>query len=491
MTTRSLLFCVFSGLVGWTTARAEIHLGAYDMAAVRDASTLETTVLQDWTPMAKDPTVRQKLIEITLCEWWSGQKVRLPVTLNAPADGKVCTDLIVTNAGLTVKPAAPARSMLRLLKENGVGVVIIGMGTIDAMQPLDVLMSGMKEHMLATKDARYTPAWIWGMSDMRGITAALAEKDVFQPQHILVTGGSKCGVATAAAGIHDERITAILPYVAPIIDSPGGPYVHGMMPAEITTMNEKFIADLGAGRIPGAPATAVEPLLAREKIRAFERITLEAASAAGWSQEDMRAMCTGAWSVCRTPDHWAAMQKRGLEIFYNQGSNDNVGPGLLALGKKMPDFPIYIIPGGQHGGAKETGFMKQVGGLTEVDDNLYAFAMHHFYKTRRMLPAPRVTTNWDKASHKLHVTATFAAGNEPQDNTLWTSLDRHPDYSMQMEYDAWNATPMTKTGETKFEADMTIEPNTKTVDIITVHGHSENGSKLTVSGPEVRMIVAQ
>ena len=62
--------------------------------------------------------------------------------------------------------------MLRLLKEKGVGVVLIGMSTIDAMEPAPKLMPGMKEHMLATKDARYSPAWIWGMSDMRAITAA-------------------------------------------------------------------------------------------------------------------------------------------------------------------------------------------------------------------------------------------------------------------------------------------------------------------------------
>jgi len=40
--------------------QAEIQNGTYDMAAIRDTSTLETKVIQDWTPMAKDPLVRQK-----------------------------------------------------------------------------------------------------------------------------------------------------------------------------------------------------------------------------------------------------------------------------------------------------------------------------------------------------------------------------------------------------------------------------------------------
>ena len=470
-------------------ARADINTGSYDMAAIQDTSTLETKVIQDWTLMAKDPSVRQKLVEVTICEWWPGQKVRLPVTFNAPASGAVCKQIIVGNAGLTLKPAAPTGAMLRLLKEKSVGVVLIGMSTIDAMEPAPLLMSGMKEHMLKTKDARYTPAWIWGMSDMRAITAAIAEKEVFQPAKVLVTGGSKRGVATAAAGIHDERVTAILPVVAPIIDPPGGPYVHGMMPDEITKMNEQFIVDLRAGKIPGAPVTAADPLLAREKIRADERIDLAAAKAAGWSEAEMKAMCTGAWEVCRTTNYWAALKQRGLEVFYNQGSNDNVGPGLIELGQKFPDLPIYVVPGGQHGGAKETGFTKQVGGLPEVDENLYAFAMHHFFATRRMVAPPKIVTQWSQSKHSLHVIATFPDGSEPQKNELWTALDRHPDYSMQMEYDAWLSVPMTKTGTATYEADFKVTAGTKTVNFVTVHAHEEAGSTITLSSPALQTVV--
>lgn len=476
------LLCVLS----FSIVHADIKTGSYDMAAIRDASTLETKVIQDWTPMAKDPAVRQKLVEVTICEWWPGQKVRLPVTFNAPANGAICKQIVVGNAGLVLKPAAPAGAMLRLLKEKGVGVVLIGMGTIDAMEPVPLLMSGMKEHMLATKDARYTPAWIWGMSDMRAITAAMAEKEVFQPQKVLVTGGSKRGVATAAAGIHDERVTAILPVVAPIIDPPGGPYVHGMMPDEITKMNEQFIVDLRAGKIPGAPVTAVEPLLAREQIRADERIDLAAAKAAGWSEAEMKAMCTGAWEVCRTTNYWSALKQRGLEVFYNQGSNDNVGPGLIELGQRFPDLPIYVVPGGQHGGAKETGFTKQVGGLPEVDENLFAFAMHHFFGTRRMVAPPKIVTQWNKDTRTLHVTATFPDGSEPQKNALWVSLDRHPDYSMQMEYDAWSSLPMTKTGTAAYEADFVVPAGAKTVNYETVHEHEEAGSTITLSSPALQ-----
>src|SRR5947208_3395949 len=107
-----------------STAQAKITAGSYDMPAARDASTLETRVIEDWHPWAKDASVRQKLIEITVCEWWPGQKVRLPVTLIAPAAGGPCQNVVVGNAGAELKAEAPAGAMLRLVKESGVGLAL-------------------------------------------------------------------------------------------------------------------------------------------------------------------------------------------------------------------------------------------------------------------------------------------------------------------------------------------------------------------------------
>ena len=120
-------------------------------------------------------------------------------------------------------------------------MALIGMTQVDSMEPAGKLDVGMKEHFLKSKDARFTPAWIWGMSDMRALTAAAADKDVFQPVKVIATGGSKRGVATAAAGIADDRFTAILPVVwRRSSDPPGGPYVEGTRPAaEITQANRR------------------------------------------------------------------------------------------------------------------------------------------------------------------------------------------------------------------------------------------------------------
>ena len=184
--------------------RADITIGRYDMALVRDASTLETRIIEDWKPLPKDPALWTKIVEITVCEWWPGQKVRLPVAMIAPV-GKTCSNVLIENMGLQPKVPALAGAKLRLVKEHGVGLVFIGMVPITDMEPVGKLHLLMEEHFTQSKDGRYTPAWIWGMSDMRALTAAIAEKDVFQPVKVLTTGGSKRGVAAAASCIAQRR----------------------------------------------------------------------------------------------------------------------------------------------------------------------------------------------------------------------------------------------------------------------------------------------
>ncbi|HSH93857.1 MAG TPA: hypothetical protein VK968_06910 [Roseimicrobium sp.] len=476
-------------LLALSSLHAEVRAGRYNMAEVRDASTLETRVLEDWHPWGKETGIRQKLVEINLGEWWPGQKVRLPVTFLAPVAGGPCRNVIIANSGNQLKAVSPSGAMLRLLKENGVGLVYIGMTTVDAMEPVGKLDVGMKANFLKTKDARFTPAWIWGLSDMRALTAAIAEKDAFAPVKVMATGGSKRGVGAAAAGIADDRFTAILPVVAPIIDPPGGPYVEGLRPADIVKANEQFLVDVIAGKITNAPVTAREPLLFREKVRADERITVKEARDAGWSDTDMKTASTLAWEVCRTTSFLTALKKRGLEIFYNQGSNDNVSPGLVELGRRFPDLSIYVVPGGQHGGAKEAGFKKQVGGLPEVDENLYAFAQHHFLGARPMVATPKTRLDWNEKSKTLHVTATFPDHAEPQKNELWWSIDRNPDYTFAMEYDSWESTPLQKTGPATYSGEIKVPSTPKSFDVITVHQHTAAGSILTVSSPLLRTAI--
>lgn len=58
---------------------------------------------------------------------------------------------------------------------------------------------------------------------------------------------------------------------------------------------------------------------------------------------------------------------------------------------------------------------------------------------------------------------------------------------MQMEYDAWSSTPMSSPKAAVFDAGLNVPAVTKTLDLVTVHAHQENGSTLTVSSPLLRL----
>lgn len=481
-----LLFLFSLSFFAISPLRGDIQIGRYDMASVRDTATLETRVIEDWKPLVKDATLRAKLVEITVCEWWPGQKVRLPVAMLAPV-GKVCTNVVIENMGLIPKVPAIAGAKLRLLKEHGVGLVFIGMVPITDMEPVGKLHLQMEDHFVQTKDARYTPAWIWGLSDMRALTTAISEKEVFQITKVLTTGGSKRGVGAAAACIADDRITAMMPVVTPIIDSPGGPYVEGTLDPLIMKMNEDFLASMTSevGR---------KAMLVRQKARSDERLTLTSVKTAGWSAAEIKSASSLAWEVCRTTNYLDVLKKRGVAIFYCQGSNDNVSPGLIELGEKFPQLPVCIVPGGQHGGAKEAGFTKPVAALPDVDANLYAFALRHFFGTHKNLPSPRLQLEKHKETRRIEVAVQFASGgNELENNEVFWSVNRHPDYSMQMEFDEWKSAPLQmlpgdgKNPQKTCKGEFVVEGDVQTVDVITVHKHTEDGTTFTISSHVQRL----
>lgn len=457
-----------------TGAFSAITPATFDLPAIRDVSTLETKVIQDWQPVAKLKGVKQKLVEITVCEWWLGQKVRLPVTLCAPDSDTLCTNVVVSNMGLALKPALPNGAMLKLLTEYHVGVVLVGMSTIDAMEPKGQLHLGMKEQLLKTKDARFTPAWIWGMSDMRALTAAMAETNVFKPQKVLVTGGSKRGVGSAICGIHDDRFTAILPVVAPMLGNPGGAYVRGSALADEDAMNALFLDQLPSGPNPlHLPDTARQALEERDERRSDQAITVEQAHRAGWSKEEMLQMNDEAWNMCQIADHLEQVKARGLEYFYHVGSNDNVCPALIGMGQKHPDFPLYILPGGQHGGPKSSGFTLQTPSQPEADENLMTFARHHFFGARALPETPTLMVATE--SGMLKITVRFAKGTAPQINALSWCVNRHPPYTYATEFDHWQSMPLSVISKDTCTAEIQIPADAKTVDFISTHTDEQKG----------------
>ena len=469
---RSLLLSLFFA----GAASADIKPAAFDLGAIRDSTTLETKVIQDWQSVATIKGVKQKLVEITVCEWWPGQKVRLPVTFCVPDSNQPCTNVIIGNMGLALKPAQPSGAMLKLLTENGVGIVLIGMSTIDSMEPKGTLHLGMKNHLLKEKDARYTPAWIWGMSDMRALTAAMAESGAFDPKKVLATGGSKRGVGAAICGIHDDRFTAMLPVVAPILGNPGGAYVRGSTLQDEAAINAAFLQHLPPGPNPlGLPDTARQALIDRDQNRANQSISKDDAVAAGWSDEEIARMNDAAWEASLTAKHLEAVRKRGLEFFYHVGTNDNVCPSLRRLGELVPDFPLYILPGGQHGGPRSSGFTLQTPSQKEAEENLFAFARHHFFRDRSLPAAASLEMLAANGSHKLKVIVTVPENLNVQRNIVSWCFDRHPPHTFEMEYDHWDSVQLVPDVNGAFSAEIVVPASAKTVDVVSTHTHEENG----------------
>ncbi len=460
----------------------------YDLSSIRDTESLELKVIQDWRPSPKHPTVQEKLIEITVCQWWPGQKVRLPVTLLAPADGLPCRNVVVTNQGLAVTMGRPTATHLKLIQDDGVGVVLIGMGTIDAMQPKGELHHAMRQKLLETKDVRYTPVWIWGASQMRALTAAMTEPKFFQPEKVLATGGSKRGVASAVAGIVDDRFTAIVPIVAPMLGNPGSAtFVNGNEPRELVEIDKQFYADLAAGKLTIDPA-AEKPLRERAVRRATQRISLQQAIDAGWTESDIDTITDRVWDISRITNHMSLVKERGLDVFYNVGTNDSVSPSLLELGNQYPDFPVCIIAGGQHGGPTGAGFDRQVPKLPEIDQNFYSFTRHHFFGHRSFPSPPKIDGQWDPKTQTLSVTVSMADDRKPQQNEVWWCIDRSKPHTLPFEYDRWESATLDQVVGGGYRASIPFQGTPKRIDFLSLHVDAENDLPIKFSSPYQRVL---
>jgi len=448
----------------------------FDLREIRDEGSLGTRVLEDWKPHPKYPEFQQKLIEITVAEWWPGQPVRIPVTLNAPSNVALlpCRNIFVANMPLRNRVATPSGVALELLKNEGVGVVLVGMGNIDAMAPAGKLHVGMKKQLLETKSRRYSTAWIWGMSQMRGLTAAEAERNHFKPEKVISSGGSKRGIASAVAGIHDDRFTGIAPIVAPPLGNAGVPSeVIGAGPEWIGKVNRQFLvsADDGVRR----------SLEARDGRRRSTRLTLEEVVAQGWTKSDIDSLGDRVWNASRIAARLPTVEARSLDFFYNVGTNDSVTPALLELGKRYPKFPIYIVPGGQHGGPGDAGFTRRVTIQPEVLANLEAFSRYHFFGEGRIPENPEIFAK--REGSYLVITVRLPEYAATADNRLSWSFDRHPPYTLAFEYDEWESAALESAGKGLFQARIAIPESVQSIQYLSTHKQLESSRPFAFSSP--------
>lgn len=457
-------------------AYADTREPLFDLSAIRDTRSLETSVIEDWKPNEKFPDIQQKLIEITVADWWPGQPVRIPVTLNAPSDTSQlpCRNIFVGNMPLRNRMATPSGPALSLLKEKGVGLVLVGMGNIDAMVPEGTLHTGMKGHLLATRSPRYSSAWIWGMSQMRGLTAAEAESEYFMPDKVVSSGGSKRGIASAVAGIHDDRFTGIAPIVAPPLGNPGAPtQVIGAGPEWIREENRAFLESVDAG--------IRKSLQQRFARRESTRLSLEEVAAKRWSASDIDAMSDRIWEAARITAYLSSVENRGLDYFYNVGTNDSVTPALLELGERYPDFPIYIVPGGQHGGPADAGFTRRVTIQPEVVQNLEAFCRYHFFGEGQIPESPAISAARD--GPYLIVSVRLPDEAATKDNQLFWSFNRHPPYTLAFEYDEWESARLNPVGNGIWQARIAIPESVNSIQYLSTHKQFKGSQSFAFSSP--------
>lgn len=86
-TSRSRMLACLVTLVALITVAApaaDSKPDLFNTEEIRDESTLDIKILQDWHVDQVTGTTRQKLIEITVAEWWPGQDYRIPVRMIVP-----------------------------------------------------------------------------------------------------------------------------------------------------------------------------------------------------------------------------------------------------------------------------------------------------------------------------------------------------------------------------------------------------------------------
>ena len=106
----------------------------YNMDEIRDVDLFELEVLQDWHPVATTPPTRQKIVEITLCDFENGRKVRIPVSYVVPDADRPCHFIVSAgNLGPTVYKEFD--SLQTKMLENGVGFVLSALGRVKRMKP--------------------------------------------------------------------------------------------------------------------------------------------------------------------------------------------------------------------------------------------------------------------------------------------------------------------------------------------------------------------
>jgi len=339
-------------VVGRTSTGDRVAL--FDMPAIRDASTLEVEVLQNWHRVGGGVPTRQKLVTINVGEMWPGQSYRMPARMVVPADRKAKGfHLTGGNTPQRLRRDTRLSPLDQELIRGGVGLVYT---VVQALQRsgLGELGRASEERFIRTLNPRdKIQYWAWPATMMRAITAAYAERDHFEVGKVAMSGGSKNGATPSMAIIHDERMTAVHASVSPIWDSP------------LRLCDRKAWDELEA--IAG-------PLNHRFLGGHFGPIFNREALAAGHSWEDLSAFAVSVSDGVFITRNIDALRARGVDMLFHPGTHDFVAFDLAWGGAHHPTIPIYLRANTGHG--KRRGHPR-----AERDErNKAAFLLAHFFE---------------------------------------------------------------------------------------------------------------
>jgi len=450
----------------------------FNIEEILDESTLEIKILEDWHVDTITGTTRQKLIEINVAEWWSGQDYRIPVRMIVPLKGKA--------KGFHIKGRNSVESLMKdskpnsfdaKLLANGVGIVKTVVKTFAQIPGKQALQKKMMRKFMKDLNPRYNTIWIWSMTLMRATTAAYAETNYFEKGKVAGSGGSKNGISPAVALINDERFTATFSSVAFAYYSP----TRGNNKEEITKVkvaNKAFFEAVKAGDIS----------LTKKRTKFYKahmvgkRGMAESAQKAGVTGDKMQEFLNRFWSSICVTENWEQLMERNVDILFQPGTHDWVAYDVLWGAQNHPQLPVYNSPNGGHE-------QKPHGAAFKDNQNAEAFLWNHFFGGDPMLKPPM--SNYKVKKNKLTLTVNFKDGPQPINGRIWWMYNRDPagsapflhkripeDQWIDMEFDK-------KTGT--WTATIPLKDGFERIDFFSNHGHITNGYQQYLSSPYTRV----
>lgn len=478
-----LTFLVLISLVtGQLAENADVPQGAlFSTSEIRDSSTLEVEVLQDWHVDTVAGTTRQKLVEITVAEWWPGCDFRVPVRLITPLTGKATGFHITSDYTCEALMADAALDDLdSQLIAGGVGVVLTVVQPLPLMPDGQALEQGMFARLLQSHDPRYTPYWIWATTLMRAATAAYAETDHFEPGKIASSGRSKNGAAPVTALINDDRFTAVCATIAPIYASPFRLCEQDAV-EEVEAANKRFsdAVEQGIIRPTEHPAEWYVACAGYGAQKELHQLTLTA----GWTQDNIVRLTERLLDNICVAGHWESLKARDVDVLFQPATHDWVAFDILWGAQHYPQIPVYYKANYGHDRTPHPAAEKD-------DRNCEALFLKHFFGEQEQLLQP-ADSEYEIVNGRLWVRVAFPHGPQPESGRIWWLYDREPGGSAgylwkRIPDDHWQDMTLDKATGT-WTAEIPLEPGASSIEFFSNHGLEVKGCQTYLSSPYTRV----